>query len=100
VENVRLLIFCLTRGVRAIDVEVSRVENRKTSVINDTAMSELAPFHRTIILFLHNACRYQHSFYTSLHLVIAITLQVLKSAPWNGRAPSGVKFVCKFPVES
>jgi hypothetical protein len=63
-ENVRLLIFWSVRGARGIDVEVSRAENRKTSVINDTAMSELTLFHRTIILFLHNACRYQHAFYT------------------------------------
>jgi hypothetical protein len=69
-------------------------------VRNHTAMSELASLHRAIGLFHYNyACRFQHSFYTSPHLVIAITLQVLDSAPSNGRAPSGVKFVCKFPVK-
>lgn len=81
-------------------MEGSRIENRKTIVRNHTAMSELASLHRAIGLFLYNyACSFQHSFYTSPHLVIAITLQVLESAPSNGRAPSGVKFVCKFPVK-
>lgn len=81
-------------------MEGSRIENRKIIVRNHTAMSELASLQRAIGLFLYNyACRFQHSFYTSRHLVIAITLQVLESAPSNGRAPSGVKFVCKFPVK-
>jgi len=81
-------------------VEGSRTANRKTIVRIHIAMSELASLHRATGLFLYNyASRFQHSFYTAPHFVIAITLQVLESAPSNGRAPSGVKFVCKFPVK-
>jgi len=87
-------------GGGEVPVEGSRIENRKTIVRNHTAMSELASLYRTMVLFLYNyACRFQHSLYTLPHLVFAITLQVLESAASNGRAPSGVKFVCKFPVK-
>jgi hypothetical protein len=63
-----------------IYVEGSRIKNRKTIVRNHTDMSEQASLHRAIGLSLYNyACRFQHSFYTSPRLVIAITLQVLEA---------------------
>jgi hypothetical protein len=47
-----------------IDVECSRIENRKSIVRNRTAVSELVSRHQRIDLCLCNyACRFQHSFY-------------------------------------